>query len=102
MGSGKPRIKPSALIAMELLPALKRNPDFQDSLNLAWDALKECAEGIVPHDQRDKLWTDLDDWPDLDDEPIVRNLVGWIKGAAEALNIAPRHLVTYITEAWRP
>lgn len=84
------------------LTLARQNPDFQDSLNLAWDAVKECTEGIVPHDQRDKIWTDLEDWPELDDEPIVREVVGWIKGAAEALNVEPGVLVTYVTVVRRP
>jgi len=46
--------------------ALKRDPDLQKGLNLAWDALKEAIEGVIPHDQRDEIWTDLDDYPDIE------------------------------------
>ena len=109
----KPRVKPSAMIAKELLPIvrgnapernqdLQRNPALQESLNLAWDALKECAEGIVPHDKRHLMFTDLDDCPKLDKSPIVREIVGWIRGVADALDIEARELVLHVTQTWRP
>lgn len=81
---------------------LRDNPELQEGLNMAWDALKEIAEGTVPRNKRHELFTDLDDYPELDDDPEFREVVGWIKGVAEALGVKPRELITCVTEEWRP
>jgi hypothetical protein len=76
----------------------KLNASTQKSLKIYVEAIHDClndsrAKKCPPKDKLGELWTDLDDYPDLDEHLDLQWILGYVAACAEILDVQPETLL---------
>ena len=64
--------------------------DFDECVKLMREMLTEFG---IPRESWHRIWDDMDDFPELDANPIVQYWAGWFRGVAETLGVTEAELV---------
>lgn len=79
---------------------LRLSPEARESLQVYHDGLleavataKAAGHAVPPADDLRRLFTEPEEFPALDTDPLVSWLAGWITGCAESLGVLPEDLL---------